>query len=532
MSEDKEAKIRKAEKLLQGLSLDPRSGPGESADAGENRGQNLPLPVPFKKEEAEKSDTPAPPPPPYLLLEPPPVAPEDEHSPAKDPQAFRPDTHEESHWDLHPSTLALRALDCLNITAVIAAAIIFLVGSGTVFYKHQFVAMRTADRLQFCDFAKYYVCGKIALSKEAHHAYDPTVQTHFLLHDAHGDKKTAEEFIHYPPIDFPLMAPLAEQSIDKSFYLFTLLGHLIFFSGTFLLARATLINRGRGKMLVYLLFWLAACASVPMCRAFMLGQTSLILTGLTAIYIWALIKNRSLPAGIALALTAIKPQYSIFLVIPALVQRRFKLLFFTILAEIALLFAAFKTIGLTNILNYPQIVMHAEQTANLAGGFVSEMVNVRGLLAISMADAVAVKIAGAVALAAWLCLAVLWLRYCPRPGRSDDTTFKLLLTATVMFCLTFSPHTHLYDCLFVSVTFLVAGQKSLTAAVKNSNSTSSWATRSLSILFLLYPLLGWFFLLMPGGTGAFRTAPFAVYNIALSALSVIALLIHKPFSKG
>jgi hypothetical protein len=466
--------------------------------------------------------------PPYVMLPPEEEDSSAASSPAKDPGAFRPEAGAES-WDWHPFSIVCRAFDGFNITFITLAAILFLVGSGTVFYKHQFATMRSQDRRNFCDYAKYYVCGKMAFSKDSFHVYDKSVQSRYLAKEGLSAKGGADEFIHYPPIDFPLMSLFTADPIAKSYELFWTFGNVVFLFGTWSLARASRPGR---HLAALFFFWLAAYGAVPMTRAFLLGQTSLFLTGIIALYIRALIKNRALTGGLTLALTAIKPQYTVFLLIPALVQRRFMMILSALAFEGLLLLAAYRTIGQANLLNYPSIVMHAEQTSNLAGGFVAEMVNMRGLAANIFGDGASVAISTGAAALAWLLLAALWMRFCPRFGESGDLSVKLLLTATVLFCVFFSLHTHLYDCLIVSCAYLVIGLSSFYSVLKGRSAQSlNWPTKILAILLMLYPLAGWIFLLMPGQAGAGRTLPFALYNGLLCLLTVAGLLVGEPGAK-
>ncbi|MBS2011244.1 MAG: DUF2029 domain-containing protein [Cyanobacteria bacterium SZAS TMP-1] len=425
---------------------------------------------------------------------------------------------------------ASRCLDGINLIYISLAAILFLTLAGSAFVGHTFTEQRKTARLFYCDFAKYYVCGKIAASPDRLKAYDAKVQADYLVKDALGDPSAPEEFIHYPPMDFPLMAPLATLPIEQCFLVFCLSGSLIFLTGTFFLSRAAAgAGAGFNSINALLFFWLAVFGSVPMLRAFALGQTSLFLAGITAVYIFAWMRKRSFLAGLALALTSIKPQYSVFLVVPALACRRYKLVLWAALCELVMVLAAVATIGPQNVINYPQIVLHAEQTANLAGGFVSEMVNVRGLLAIFMADSVAVKIAGGLSLIAWFYLASLWWKFGGlqkgEPTRARAHTVALLLATTVLYCLTFSPHTHLYDLVILSVVAPAATQSSIKSAWAGEEPR---AEKLFSLLLLVYPAAGWLFLLMPGGIGACRTAPFALYNLALCALATISLYQQAP----
>jgi Glycosyltransferase family 87 len=415
-----------------------------------------------------------------------------------------------------------RGLDWLNLIYISLAAIVCLTSWGTIFYKHTLESSRREYRVVFCDFAKYYVCGKLAFSPDRFRVYDKAVQDDYTVRYAFGDPKTAEEFIHYPPMDFPLMAPLSTLPMEQSYLAFCLLGSTLLIAGTFLLGRAT---KFLARPTIMIFYWLAVFGSVPMLRTFVLGQTSVFLTGIIAIYLFALLKNRPLLAGAALALTSIKPQYTLFLAVPALVQRRYKLIGCAALVELVMILAAVASVGWQNVIDYPKIVLHSEQNVALAGAFVAEMVNARGLLANLADDSIAVKIAAALAVFAWLGLAYLWHKFAPSQSKSEsidtNSTTGLLLAATVLFALTFSPHTHLYDACFNALPILVAGRTSMVSAIRDEKGMTM---RLFASLLFLYPFVGWNIMVFGPGMGPAKTVPFAIYNLVLCILAVRAIL--------
>jgi hypothetical protein len=406
-------------------------------------------------------------------------------------------------------------------------AVVALSAYGDIFANQRFNKMRAENPIYFFDFSKYYICGKMAASEDRLNVYDAAVQGRYLVKYGGVDKNRPVEYIQYPPIDFPLMLPLAKLEISKAFNLFFLGSLTLAFLATIILSGTEstspesdkLQTKARIKRIAFL--WLAIAGSLPLFRAFSLGQTSLFTMAMVAVYFAGLLGGSQLLAGMALALTAIKPQYTIFLVIPALACRRIKLLLAACCTEFVLVALAASTIGIKNILDYPQIVLHADQSEKLAGVFAAQMVNLRALFCTMMSEQAAMKSSSALCLAALAALAWLWWRLTQKGGQSQQPALEKLLVLTILTCLTTSPHTHLYDCLLLAVAALINTPFSLGTVISNQSDS---AQRLLCVMLLLYPAMGWVLIYWPFGPEAKATLPFAVINVVMLILSLITVL--------
>jgi Glycosyltransferase family 87 len=428
-----------------------------------------------------------------------------------------------------------RLADLVNFLAIAVCAVVALSAYGDIFANQRFNKMRAENPIYFFDFSKYYICGKMAASEDRLNVYDAAVQGRYLVQYGGVDKSRPVEYIQYPPIDFPLMLPLAKLEISKAFNLFFLGSLTLAFLATIMLSGSELSAspesdklKGKARIKRIAFLWLAIAGSLPLFRAFSLGQTSLFTMAMVAVYFAGLLGSSQLLAGMALALTAIKPQYTIFLVIPALACRRTKLLLTAFCTEFVLVALAASTIGIKNILDYPQIVLHADQSQKLAGVFAAQMVNWRALLCTMMNEQAAMKTSSALCLAALAALAWLWWRLMPKnDDQSQKPALEKLLVLTILTCLTTSPHTHLYDCLLLAVAALINTPFSLAKAISNQSDS---AQRLLSVMLLLYPAMGWVLIYWPFGPEAKATLPFAVINVVMLILSLITVLKGKKLT--
>jgi hypothetical protein len=434
-----------------------------------------------------------------------------------------------------------RWFDAANITIIALGALVIVAAQIQMTLPGEFDKKRSESHMFFFDFSKYYVCGKLAGSPDKDNVYDPAVQARYLTEFGGADPGKPVEYIQYPPIDFPLMMPLATLPISQAFNWFYGIGLALALSGTWLVARE---SRYFNNKLSYICLWLAIFASVPLFRAYSLGQTSLFLLGLTAIYAFAFLRKRDWLAGIALALTAIKPQYSVYLAIPALATWRWPILISATIAELVLLAMAAATVGFKNIIDFPAVVMHADQASTYGGVFAEQMVNLRALFCLCTTQPNAMRLSSLAAGLVLLTLLWLWHRY-----RAANVE-KRLIALTICLCVTTSPHTHLYDSLLMVVAVILTNASSLsaalaaryaavfTASIEGEDQLAKlklfWPERLLTILMLVYAPLSWLIFFCPIGKAQLNetalTLPFAVINVVICALQM-ACLRHEAADK-
>ncbi len=424
----------------------------------------------------------------------------------------------------------VRCFDAGNVAVIACIAIVFLTAQGTVWAKNEFEGMRAKSYMLFLDFSKYYICGKMASGDDYVRAnvYDANLQQKYLTEYSLTDAKKPIEYIAYPPINFPLMKPLALLPMSQAFHIYWTLGLAFSIGATWLLSRQSIFFRGP---LNFLTLWLAIFASIPMFRAYALGQFSLYLLGLIALYFYFFLrqsKKLDWSAGATLALTAIKPQYCIFLAIPALATFRWRILIAAAAGEAVLLALAAATVGIKNIIDFPKIVLFADQTSLYSGVFPEQMVNLRAIFCLFTAPHLAMKIASALGLAAMVALAWLWYKH----GRKRSDLMARLVALTVCVCLTTSPHTNVYDCILLCIPALLTMPSSFSASLYSrfrslETKKHFWPEELLTLTLLLYAPVGWLiFLLAPGKNiigEASITLPFAFINMLLCALQCVCL---------
>ncbi len=204
----------------------------------------------------------------------------------------------------------------------------------------------------FTDFVHFYLAGKITLSPVRDLFYSWDIQKQFLENLTHCSMSGEDFYTHYLPIVFLMMAPYSLLPIDLSHLLFDLINLSIGLCGCWVLVRH--FQWTKSHMAKYVL--LGALASMPSWNTLMLGQITWLYLGLICFYIVTLRQNKPIKAGLMLALSIIKPQYAVFLAIPALSLRRYSVLIFAAAWEI--LFLSFCTLvfGLKALITYPFVL--------------------------------------------------------------------------------------------------------------------------------------------------------------------------------
>lgn len=178
-----------------------------------------------------------------------------------------------------------------------------------------------------------------------------------------------------------------------------------------------------------------------------MGQQSYIYLILESLFFWALLKRRELLAGIALAFVSMKPHYCLFLACSALAQKRWKLIAAAATTELLLLTAAALVLGWQNVIGYPAMLMHAEQTTAFLGVEAQKMVSFRGLATVLFGTQFSLHASMFVMAIGLVCTLVLWKR--AQIKGLTDLSWPIALT--VLLSLVTSPHTHVYDLVLMGI---------------------------------------------------------------------------------
>jgi len=358
-----------------------------------------------------------------------------------------------------------------------------------------------------------YVTGKIASSDVRHKPYDINVQrdwTNRVIAPLHVDHVMIDEEL---PIIYVLMTPFSMLPLKASFCAWT------FCSVIFAVAGLTVILhfQRRWNITLTTIFLLAVLASLPALINLRYGQFAFFLLGAASSYYYFWRKKRDMPAAIFLALTSLKPNLAIFLALPAVAQRRFKLLLCAAGVELVLLFVTGMMIGWKAVIDYPRTILSIETSSENMGVFPEKMVSLRAVFStfLSRQDALTVSVA------AYFCAAsvlfFLWWKW----GRDQEQNQDWLFAFSVVTLLVFSPHLHIYDCTLLALAAAVTLKSPNPFASLNCNG-SGYHLWCRTLCF--YPLLSW---IIYGASFSFANRANIVIlclNLALmmTALAVVA----------
>lgn len=217
---------------------------------------------------------------------------------------------------------------------------------------------------------------------------------------------------------------------------------------------------------------LALLSFQPALEALLMGQMSIVTA---ALWWWALVswrRERWGQVGVAVALSAFKPQMAALLVVALVAQRRWRVLGYVIGVQAAFWMIAVLIGGPQIFLGYIEMLRVSASTVGTLGFNPAAMLNLRGLLTVVGLPEGIVTV---VALGGWLVslgfTLLLWTRNLP-------LTVKFGLTALMAVIL--SPHLYMHDASLLLIVVVCAAL---------SASTSEAATKRLNLLFLPVALI-------------------------------------------
>ncbi|MBS1993889.1 MAG: DUF2029 domain-containing protein [Cyanobacteria bacterium SZAS LIN-3] len=251
----------------------------------------------------------------------------------------------------------------------------------------------------------------------------------------------------------------------------------------------------------------ALLGTVPVFITAMLGQMSCYLFLFVSAYFYCLYRGKDLSAGLLLALTSFKPHYALFWAVPALGQRKWKVLGVTALAELALLVLAALVLGWQTVANYPAAILRGDSLSSNSEAAIL-MICLRGLLMSFTGSSWVYPLTTALMAAGWLMTLFLWIKQASNKA-DQGNNFHLLAAATVILCLFTSVHTYVYDgLLLVAPAVLLLGSKAPAA--------SSAHMRFIIATLLATPYLQWLgMVVLPNHLH--RSLPTSLILLALTA---------------
>jgi hypothetical protein len=316
---------------------------------------------------------------------------------------------------------------------------------GQLLLSHAFFFTYQDHVLRFVDFLSFYKCGKIVCSTTPWLLYDQATQQICFNQLIAPLSTTVAACSSYPPPFYLLMALLSFSPIFWA-YLIWMVGSVAFgFYGMWCLLDTVAFLKTKERVL----FLLAVFSSLPSCNTIFLGQPGWLMLGAGALFVSCFFKKRDILAGLSLSIVAVKPQYFLFLILPALAGKRYKII------GSAIFFCAFQyllagsILGWQAILQYPKAILFDEEQIVQKHVMVGPemMVCLRAFLNLFTAPAVNFTLSSIIMAAALLLLFFLWRRVNNCPLQSLYSCFSL----TIILAVFLNPHVFLHDSLLLAI---------------------------------------------------------------------------------
>jgi hypothetical protein len=333
------------------------------------------------------------------------------------------------------------------------------------------------------DFSNIYLASLMFNSGEKN-VYDPSVQLAWqnkLVAPMHLDQVFG---FQYPPFVFPLLIPVSWVPPALSYVLWCLFGAIFGSFGSIVLMKAL----GNWTARQGALLLLASTLSFPGLMSLGLGQFSWWLLGYYSLFTWCLIRSRDVLGGVILAVTAIKPHYAIFLGLPSLATKRWKMIFAAFVAGAVLIVCDGATIGWDHIATYPNVLRGDETSVTNSGVHAAYMSSLRAVFVALFPADIALKLS-AIAMLAGFCLAFYIWTVAQKSETGFGNLHRWAMALTVVLGLVVSPHCHTHDLFFLALPAMLTLRQ---ADAWKSNLYKGW-------FFILstYPITSWLFCLQP-----------------------------------
>lgn len=366
--------------------------------------------------------------------------------------------------------------------------------------------MKGDGSLRLSDFVGYYEAAKLGFA--GGDLYGLTSQLAVLnqiVAPAHTDIAFS---VPYPPTFYLLIAPLSLLSLSNAYSVWIFSSMILGLLGSAALVWA----QKRFSKIDRLAVMVALIANTPALMAFRSGQYSFFGLSLVSLYCWSFFEKRHLLTGVLLGLTGVtKPHYALFLVIPILVLRQWKV-FATAIPIASALFAwSLIRYGMHSVPDYVHYVSQVYLSPHFTGISPEEQVNIRALLMYDILHLPTTELVltfGTVSMIVGLILSVwLWVKSAKMPELHN-----WVMAVTIAIALFLGPHLHIHDCLLLAVAAILTIPSVSPALVMKEKDP---AYRVWCMTMLLYPLVSFItFNLSIFGT-QIRTFPVLLQNLIL-----------------
>lgn len=228
------------------------------------------------------------------------------------------------------------------------------------FLDHNLSMFHSGGQVGVTDFIHFYIAGKITCSPFRTEAFNWEAQRQFFESLTNIRLTGADFYTPYFPLVFLFMVPFVSLPLE--------LAHLVFdiVTTAFGLFDIWWLVKESGYAAKPISFFvvMGILAANPSWRNWTQGQIMWFFLGLTAIYLACFMSKKELLSGIALAFSTIKPQYTIYLLIPALVLKRWRLLLSFIVSDIILALLCARVFSWQELIKYPAILNQYEQISS------------------------------------------------------------------------------------------------------------------------------------------------------------------------
>ena len=274
-----------------------------------------------------------------------------------------------------------------------------------------------------------------------------------------------------------IMAPFSYLPIDLAHLLFALSTTIFgLFSFLLLIKQTNSDNKSFTPLLL-----LGIVSSAPCWRNLLQGQIMWLDAGLLALFITYFFAQKNIKGGLALALSSLKPQYAIYLALPAFACKRYWLLFYAAITEIILAIVCYIAYGQQALQNYIQSFNAHEVTSIFTKALAMNCLRPFLCQFLSQTDAYKISIIinlGTLISAALICFLV-------AKNNPHKQTLRWLFSSLILTALLFSPHAHLHDTLLIAIPAILT-LPSLLGTDKLSPTLFIWKW-----VFYLFPIISW-----------------------------------------
>jgi Glycosyltransferase family 87 len=344
--------------------------------------------------------------------------------------------------------------------------------------KHEFSIRHAGDQSLVSDFVKLYVAGTLARINHGDNVYEWPVQQKVMREVLQCDPSESQFYTQYFPVTFVVMAPLSYLPIDLAQLIWDLSTLLLGSVGFALL----LHNFDSSTKKTNLLIFVAMYYAFPAYQCLMTGQLSWLLLAIISAYILCLLKGKQILAGLLLAATTVKPQYMIFLGLPALLGKQFRVIASAVVCELFLLGLSVHTLGWQSVCSYPSMLKHVEGSYNVSP---EQMPGLRGLITPFLSQETALNVSSFSMFTVLILLAILFFR--KREALRSKNGILLAFCVTITGFLFFSAHSEPYDSLLLAIPAAYTMTNNSGAGGVKEN----WFDGFIKGLYVAYPIISW-----------------------------------------